>query len=474
MVSKKLLKIAIGLLVLLSLFSAALNFLDPDLGWHLRVGGEILTNRDAPRGDTLSHTMPGYPWVDHEWFTNLIWAAAHAHGVWPAVVMVFMALVIIPFVVWLKRSKSFLELWFIGLTGVMAQPYIGIRAHLVTFFFLFLEVEILLKRKFFWLLPFLFLLWANMHGGFLVGLGIFALYLAADFWHKRKISWQFLIFAASAGATFLNPYGFGIYEEVFRVMLSSDTAKFINEWQPGLLWPTMAATVPLQIFTWIGQMLFLGSFLVLIFKYRKKLPAWLAVAGVIFFLGYCKTAKMGIVFLILAVPLLQQSLSFLFEDMKRIQVARGAKQILSFLNVSAWVFLASYPLILLLWPAPALWYPASAAAALRSLADEGRVNKLFNYYNWGGYLIWQVPNVKVFIDGRMPHWIDEQGRSAMKDYMKAMQQEKEVLWPEVFARYNIDTAFIPSPSGLKDRLLESKWTEIYTDEIAAILQKNAK
>src|SRR4030042_2875347 len=45
--------------------------LDPDLGWHLRNGQDVLLF-GAPPGDLYSHTMAGYPWISHEWLTGAL------------------------------------------------------------------------------------------------------------------------------------------------------------------------------------------------------------------------------------------------------------------------------------------------------------------------------------------------------------------------------------------------------------------
>src|SRR5680860_49239 len=48
---------------------------DPDMGWHIQNGTDIIKNNfSLLSGDIYSWTMPGFPWVPHEWATDIIMA----------------------------------------------------------------------------------------------------------------------------------------------------------------------------------------------------------------------------------------------------------------------------------------------------------------------------------------------------------------------------------------------------------------
>ncbi|MFH1856275.1 MAG: hypothetical protein ABH836_03465, partial [Candidatus Omnitrophota bacterium] len=51
---------------------------DPDMGWHIRNGQDIL-RWGVPHGDLFSYTMPGYPWVAHEWLTDVGFYLIYSH-----------------------------------------------------------------------------------------------------------------------------------------------------------------------------------------------------------------------------------------------------------------------------------------------------------------------------------------------------------------------------------------------------------
>src|SRR6185436_13884303 len=51
---------------------------------------------------------------------------------------------------------------------------------------------------------------------------------------------------------------------------------------------------------------------------------------------------------------------------------------------------------------------------------------LFTPYAWGGWLIWNYPEIKPVIDGRMHIWVDETGYSGFAQYYEFVQNHKEI------------------------------------------------
>ena len=124
-------------------------------------------------------------------------------------------------------------------------------------------------------------------------------------------------------------------------------------------------------------------------------------------------------------------------------------------------------------------YPKGAVDFLNAQAASGKRITVFNRYNWGGYLIFYAPEIKVFIDGRMPHWVEGGGMSAMSDYAQAfILQDHPTAWENVFAKYGVNTVLIknsndPATSDpiLEVKLLGSGWNIAYRDNVAIVLEK---
>lgn len=525
--SGALLKFGLGSIILLGFFVINASRLDPDLGWHLRVGQEILAENAAPRFDSFSHTMPGHTWVDHEWLTDAALAFMHSQNLWHIVVILFTALAFLPFAVWLRRASDWFELGLVALLAIFMTSYMAVRPHLLTFFLFFGVFEILTRRYVqkrrdrlttlgFYLLPLIFLIWVNLHGGFFLGLltfGVFLIFSLSSQSVSAGLPWRdFLIFAASAAATLVNPYQAEIYGEIFRVLSSADTGRYIKEWQSVLVMPSLAGSGPMSVFLFLALLLFLPAFLCLLVKYRKRYPRPLLIVGALYFLGYLRGSKLGPIFFVSAFPILTLGFQFLKQeiwDLRKGQPFSVAEQrFLNFVKLSLLVFILSYGLALALSPASRGSYPDAAAAVLRERAQTGQIGNIFNDYGWGGYLIWAVPEIKVFIDGRMPHWRDATtGYSAMAEYVQVLYPEPERpwQWEEIFAKHDIQTVLLAAPRcerapvnpflekfandlrssrlfaefqyrsqipcRLVQALLERGWDVIYKDEVAIILQR---
>jgi hypothetical protein len=90
--------------------------------------------------------------------------------------------------------------------------------------------------------------------------------------------------------------------------------------------------------------------------------------------------------------------------------------------------------------------PRGAVEFLRREAAQGLPLVLFNEYGWGGYLTLYAPELRVFIDGRMPHWRADDGSSAMSDYVRALllssEKEEQDSWREILRRRGVTTVLL--------------------------------
>ena len=67
---QKIASLVFGCLIAISFFIIIFQNQDPDLGWHLKVGEEILESGSVPHYDHFSHTMPGHEWIAHSWLAD--------------------------------------------------------------------------------------------------------------------------------------------------------------------------------------------------------------------------------------------------------------------------------------------------------------------------------------------------------------------------------------------------------------------
>lgn len=474
---RRILKIFVGTLVFFSFFYVNVVITDPDLGWHVRVGQEIQRTGAAPRADTLTHTMPGYPWVDHEWLTDYLLGRAWGSNLWWLVVFVFSLLASVPFWFWIRRAPTLTHLWLTVLTALAVSSYLGIRPHVISFFFLFLVLEVL-TRYFYGnesrllraggvALPLLFFLWANLHGGFSSGLLLFALFLGIQcvqyfrgaLRDTRRLRWGMALFFISLGATLINPYGLSLYKEVLGVLGSKETAAYILEWKSPLALGALLTPLLLGIFLALGALFY------------KQFSPYVFVPALVFCLAYLRSAKLGPAFFAVLLPFFHEAGTSVHSLLRTTWERRPPPLTIQkrLRVVGGMVFLSLFLLYgyaLSTFRATNEYAPEDAVAFLRGEAERGVSLRLFNEYGWGGYLTLHAPELKVFIDGRMPHWVAEDGSSPMRDYVDVLmlshEKEKQDRWKEIFKRRDITAVLIRQvkrpvlrEEGWLDRALES-------------------
>ena len=194
--------------------------LDPDLGWHLRYGQQIFEEGRVFRDNTI-----GYFLTDHIWTLNyslyqwLIFVLEKYIGVW-SLSVVQSALMVLMFGVIKKIFK--LDL----ISGVLVVSYfwllslpvvgLGLRPQVLSTFFLVFSLAILIKRRWWWLVPLSFM-WANSHGAFILELIVMSIYFGQLLVKKDKEIVKFsLIGVLVIVVSLINPFGIGIYEEALR------------------------------------------------------------------------------------------------------------------------------------------------------------------------------------------------------------------------------------------------------------------
>ncbi len=420
-------------------------FVDPDLGWHLRAGEIVQTIGTAPTSDPWTYTMPGHTWVDHEWLGDLFLWQAFSSNNWVLVQIFFTLLIVLPLahIVW--RARYFLELAFIGAASHLFLAVAGVRFQLFSIFFFYLfylALYPLRDRKSHWLFaaPLFFACWANIHGGFVVALGFWSLVMVIDAYEhirgKKLASLKLLAPEAVAlvlsyAATLLTPYGIGLWVEIFEGTMNTSIS-YIAEWRSALFY-----TDPI-LATYFGAGGALIGFFFHTFDKKKSIPV------ILFLVSFLQHVRQGPFFFFTSLSLIAHACDLLYTRMRdtgqRMMMLRmdmvGATAMLL-----AFYFLGSQLL--------APYTPAiDGIKALATPAIKGIPGNIFNDYGFGGWMIYEDPTRKVFIDGRGPHWKDESGYSAFEEYMDIYTSS--TTWRTAFATHNINVAILGTPVPIKE------------------------
>jgi hypothetical protein len=491
---------------------AARVSVDSDTWWHLRAGQWIMENRAVPQVDPFSYTRLGQPWQYPGWLVEVpmtwIYNALGPGGLnlWTA----FMVTLTFVFVWKTLRGGVFLRAFVLVLAAATSAVYWAARPYLVTFLFAAIYFWILegyrwrervsqpgyparLAARLVWL-PVLMVLWANSHGGFVVGFILWGIYwfdailrrVLAVFYRpatdarsqtkgdRVEHSWLAAVYrlppavyltligALMLVAVCINPSGPAMLVYPFKTVSIGALQEYILEWQsPNFHLPAA------QPFIWLLLLTF-GA--VGVSRRRLALTDFLVVAGFTYLslLAWRNVA----LFAVLAPAALARHAAPLLDALGRragfygasVARPRGARAVLN------WVLLTG--LILAALAKASADFPAATneaefrktmpVDAVAYLQEHPLPGRLFNSYNWGGYVLWHLPQYAVFIDGRTDLYNDE----VISQWLQAMRGEPG--WQDTLDRWGVRLVLIEPSTPLAGQLAAAGWEQMYADDLAVI------
>lgn len=449
------------LIFLLGVFVLTKFFVDPDLGWNLVMGREFFRFGVVGGVDHFSWTMPGYFWpntfLGHQiifsyFFDKLgFFATAIFYGVVASVAI----LILVP-----KRIPG-VALFVMPVTFGLAASILGLRPHNLDFLLFSIVVVMMLRKHFgyrfwpFWFLLFLF--WGNTHAGFLAGFAIFATFLLLSVFEKSR-KFKLESFFRPAGlivlcflATLITPFSFHSLGNLMTNYVGLEGFWYIAEYQPPILY------MPQGIFFAVS-----GLFLVWALKKAKKddWPLLLVSISVFMF------AFVSALFLVYWAVLFTVLMFDVFKDNQLPKIISGAgKNFIVRFSIVIAVLAILLNFVANLITGYSLYsrllldrYPVNALSYMKS---HGYVKNVFNRYDWGGFIIWQAPQMKVFIDGRMTGWQFPDGRGILGDYLKINKGDCEPL-----SKYDVRVVLLGSNDPSE---CFSGFKNVYGDETAKVL-----
>ncbi|MBW2493569.1 MAG: hypothetical protein JRE43_02365 [Deltaproteobacteria bacterium] len=441
-----------------------------DLWWHLASGQYIWQHGEIPTTDPFSHTANGRDWTNHSWLWGaLFWLAYDAHPDCAAWLQLALIAALFALVAWNARRVS--HSWLAAgaaswLAAATCHWFFDLRPHVTTLLFTALLLSTLDWRRAAWLWPPLFALWANLHGGFAFGLGLIGLWTLMQ--TERAIrqrqalprsAWIGLLCAALAAS--LNPWGFAIFGVPLQHIYYASPFSEIIEWQ--------SVALSLDPRTYAGRFWWMVFFTLFGVFSGKATRFSIALAIV--------TAAMAIsarrfipLFAICAAPLAALGLGaigsvagrrFAALWTPRIRLIASAAALL--VAILLWGDVRLHPRPLQRWTS-AESYPSGAVAYLAAMPDPPK--HLFNFYNWGGYLMLYAPDVPVFIDSRASTLY---GDDFAAEYFGMMDAAEH--WRERFESHGVDAALVPTHSRIAAALRNARpaWRVAYIDPRSALL-----
>lgn len=463
---------AAGLAGIMVVIVLAKGLTDPDFFTHVRTGQLIVETGQVPTADPFSFTWAGQPWILHEWLSEVfMYLLVSSVGVLPSLVVFGMIPGTLLAILGLDLVRRGVPLRPVALACILAAwlfiPYVTIRpqafswllmAVLVTFLW---SLDSTRPRRALWLIP-LFVLWANVHGLWVVGLGVVALYVLFTVAGRTPMAapaargWIAAAFIGCLLAVMLTPAGPAGVLYPLRYIDAGDWGMAnIHEWQS----PDFHGAAHWGLLALILTLLAVGL--------RGGAPGWmgaLTIVGVAISLISLRNAPLLAVW---SVPVVAMSLASRWparltpRPVPASQV--GARRVMEAATALV-IVVVSAVLVLPQTPAAHLEetvaseFPEAPMDIVLGLDPDARI---LAEYGWGGYVIYRgfEDGARVFVDGRN----DMYDESILDDYSAIRAADPG--WQELLASYEVDAMIWPPSVVLTRGLLDGTgWCEAYRDQ----------
>ena len=470
--------------------------IDGDVWWHIRAGEEVLHTGRVPHVDAWSIVGAGRPWTSQDWGANVILAIGNGLGEWGRTGLSFLfgAFTVLAF--WILWRAIALRLPGIGWASrivwlsvglLLAGPVMGVRVQVLDLLMATAVVWLLWRylvdpqRRWLFGLPVVTVLWANLHAGwvlvFLIG-GAVLVGEAVDRLLRREpagqppLTWRQLAYLAVAilasGAVLaLNPNGPALYAYPLDTVRITALSRYVMEWFPADLG---------SIFGWLLLgFVVVGVLPVFIFARHR-----LRTSDALILVGLTVMAWQAIRFLLIVGPIggaiVAVVLSPVISDSRLGQrtaailarLARPAGGTRGTVNAA----LAGVLLVLGIGVAVLRTSPPAQTAEIARVLPAGAVpwmdandpgGRIFNRYEWGGYIGEHRPQQPIFMDGRA----DVYGDALLQMYVGIIGLHGDPQ--STFDRYAIDYAVFPPDTPLAGWFdASADWKRVYLDATAGI------
>lgn len=478
-------------LIILAVFVMAVAEINQenDLFWQIKMGEQIWETHTFPTADPYNFSNPGAVWTLEEWLPAVSFYLIH-HFFGP-VGLIFYKAAVIALMFWLfmilfNRLKVNLYLS----SGVLLLAAMVNTRGIWTVFpsifeYLFIVLTILMLEFYrdqkFRLIPFFLILlsffWVQSHASFFLLSGIVGAYLFGDwlvsFLKKRWAHYQphgaafekgqqkslLAVFLLSLVMPLISPNGYWLPLYPFRITFGKFTP-YVSEYQR--FW---------HVWNWNWVDFIPGFTLILIVLMvfffiisMKKLHPTDLLLGIFFIVLALTAVRHVAIFALVALFLISRYLTVWFGEYRGFFKRSLLKDTILVLLILAFVVFYKTQLVPFGFSWSEKGYPKEAAELINK---SGLSGKMFNHYNYGGYLIWKMPGYQVFIDGRLEMYQGQAGQ----DYLKIIDAEKG--YQDLLKKYQINF-FI---SYLRDPVIgalidDPDWVYVYHDSDYVVLVKN--
>jgi len=480
---------------------------DDDIFWHLATGRYIIENKVVPDKDVFGHITSGQEWIPFEWGWDVISYGLYNIGGYNAILLfrsLTFCFIFFLYYMLLRKFKvnSFLTIALLFVLLVSIMDRFSARPHILTYIFFMLTLYILLcykyidkvkYRKWLYFIPLIFLLWANSHMGVLAGgLILFVFTLTETLIYLKPASFTtneikalskdelrnlWIISVISALMLLVNPHGISTYMYAYS-HTKMKMLETVNEWQN-----PFSSKIDLGFIITLYKLFLFSGILVIYYAHKKK-DLYFALMFIAFTIYSVRAIRFTVDYEIIMAFFIIVSLNYILSSIKSIQFR-------NILNGNALKAVLGIFLIYITTQIPGneiyekIKYYRISGWGINSdfmpvqLFDFMKENKIsgtpYNHFGTGGYLVWNFPGEKNFIDSRNLN--DE----IFNEYNSLMMMqpgfEKKMDERGVDYVIYLDPDLIRRPNELKGIIVNylsnsKKWKLVFWDDKSMLFVKD--
>ncbi|MGQ9523580.1 MAG: hypothetical protein ACUVTZ_01945 [Armatimonadota bacterium] len=443
-----------------------------DLWWQMAAGRLIWTTGAVPTADPFSFTARGRPWLVHEWVPDVLFYLIYTHlgPTWLVILkaaVIGTALVLVLALALRASGRPWLAALLTCFAALGGNYFWDIRPQMFTY--LLIAVFLFLIDDFrrsgtntsLWAMAILTGLWANLHGGFIIGPVLIAAYMIGDLLdyivrgekHSGKSIGLAVPILGGLLFSLLNPNGYHILLYPFRLTGHPHVLDFIVEWFSPNFHDDGYRIFELLLLTTIAALAWGRA----AYRTADLLVILLAVHLSLYSVRHIP------LFLIAATPIMARYLAVAVgefdQDEFRSACLSAATAALGFVIAVGVLWpLRGQPLFD--WTIEAETFPRDAVRYIRRARLDG---PMWNEYRWGGYLIWHLPQHPVFIDGRAEVYYN----GPFEDFTDIHRVKPN--WQVLLDKYKVQFALVDSSAVLARTMeVSPHWRTVYRDRVATV------
>jgi hypothetical protein len=448
----------------------AYNLVDVDIWHEMALVRESLRAGHLLTRDIFAYTPTVYPSIHHEWGAGMVaYGLTHWFGGNAVLILKYLIALAIG-VVSLRCAKSLgadAQVWAVLCPIAIYLSQFGflsvVRAQVYTFlfaaccFWLF-EQDRRGSRRWWIAWLFIFPIWVNVHGGFVVGIGLLALYTLERAIRREAFVHLIFLLAGTIAEVFINPFGTAYFAYIARALAMS--RPHIQEWRPVWAYGPWWTTIFLIAVA-------IAAYAVAKIGIRRAPGLLMVIATAVEATLHCKLMPLFAIAWICHVP-------------AYIQPTPVGRWITSFTRRRSAFVLSIWLLVTVMYLADAVrwqfWqlrvpqtkttfaYPVGAVQYLR---ERGFVGNLMVPFHQGAYVCWKLyPAVKVSVDSRYEVAYSEEWVDRMFRFYDA-----EPGWRETLNAYSTDMVLVPRIMPVARVIQQSGWQMVYEDREFEILAR---